>query len=68
MTLTERLTEAEAALHQLNIGRHVVEVQEQNGERIRYGAPDRARLQAYIADLKRQINGTCVGPLEFWGR
>lgn len=67
MTLRERLNEAEAALHDLNIGRNVVEVTDQNGERIRYGVPDRARLNSYIADLKNQIAGKSVGPMTVWG-
>lgn len=68
MTLVERLNEAETALHELNIGRNVVEVRDQNGETIRYGVPDRARLNSYIADLKNQIAGKSNAPMEFWGR
>jgi hypothetical protein len=68
MTPSERLQEAENALHDLNIGRQVVEVTDQNGERIRYAQATRSELRAYIADLKRQINGTSVGPMQFWGR
>lgn len=70
MTLAERLVEAEQALHDLIIGKAVAEVTDQNGERIRYGLPNKSNLQAYIADLKRQIAGTTaeVGPMSIWGR
>jgi hypothetical protein len=67
MSLTDRLAEAEQALHDLNTGRNVVEVQD-GAERVRYGVADRARLQSYIADLRRQIDKTSTAPMEFWGR
>ena len=68
MTLRDRLNEAEIALHELRIGRAVVEVTDQNGERIRYANANRSDLQSYIADLKRQIAGSSVGPMSIWGR
>lgn len=68
MTLTERLKEAEDAFHDLTIGRSVVEVVDQNGERIRYGQARKGDLLQYIADLKRQIEGRANAPMEFWGR
>lgn len=60
MTLSEKIVEAEAALHALVTGTSVVELVDQNGERIRYTAASRSALQAYIDDLKRQ-NGTGGG-------
>ena len=68
MTLQERLEDAKSAYHDLMTGKNVVEVVDQNGERVRYGVADRSRLAAYIADLERRIRGTSIGPLEFWGR
>ena len=63
-TLTERLTEAEAAYHDLLIGKAVVEVRDANGETIRYTLANRAALSAYIEDLKRQIGSVSVsGPM-----
>lgn len=62
-TLAERLTEAEAAYHDLAIGKAVVEVRDANGETVRYTAPNLGRLAAYIQDLKNQINSTASGPL-----
>lgn len=67
MTLTERLADAEQALHDLNTGKNVVEVQD-GAERVRYGVADRSRLQSYIAELRRQVDMSSVGPMEFWGR
>ena len=69
-TLTERLQEAENALHQLNIGKSVVEVVDQNGERVRFNAANAYRLSAYIQSLKREIAGTnrTLRPMQLWGR
>lgn len=69
MTLSERLAEAEDAYHALMAGRAVVEVVDQNGERVKYQAANAFRLMAYIADLKRQLGtATNTGPMRFWGR
>jgi len=62
-TLQERLTEAEAAYHDLLIGKAAVEVRDSNGETVRYTSANRAALASYIADLKRQINETSSGPI-----
>lgn len=62
-TLQERLTEAETAYHELVIGKGVAEVRDANGEVIRYTQTSISRLAAYIADLKRQIDGGGDGPM-----
>lgn len=62
-TLQDRLNEAEAAYHALVTGKAAVELRDSNGETVRYTAPNRAALAAYIADLKRQIDGTASGAL-----
>jgi hypothetical protein len=64
-TLQERLAEAEAAYHDLAIGKATVEFRDSNGETVRYTAANRAALSAYITDLKRQISGTATGPMWF---
>ena len=67
MTLQQQLDEATTALHNLMIGRNVVEVVDQNGERVRYTSANKSDLQSYINDLRRQIGNTSVGPMTFWG-
>lgn len=67
-TLAEKLVQAEAAYHDLMIGRSARVVVDQNGERVEFTAANASRLAAYIADLKAQIgaaSGTRVnrGPL-----
>jgi hypothetical protein len=62
-TLAERLAEAEAAYHDLVIGKAVVEVRDANGQTLRYTQANRAAMAAYIQDLKRQIDSTGHGPL-----
>lgn len=62
-TLQERLNEAEAAYHDLQIGKSVRVFVDQNGERVEYSAANAARLAAYIADLKRQISNVGHGPI-----
>lgn len=56
-TLQARLAEAEEALHQLSIGKKVVEVQTEGGERVRYQSYDAdvSRLRAYVVELKGLI-------------
>lgn len=61
LTLTERLSEAEAAYHKLQIGESVAEVRDSNGESVRYTQANQARLRAYIADLKAQITAEASG-------
>jgi hypothetical protein len=53
-TLQGWLTDAEAALHQLNIGAQVVEV-EHGDMKTMFTKADQASLRRYIDDLKAQI-------------
>lgn len=63
-TLAERLAEAEAAYHTLQVGGAIARVRDQNGEEIWYTAANAGRLLAYIADLKQQLGtGTFAGPM-----
>lgn len=68
LTIQMRLEEARDALHGLQIGRAVVEVVDQNGERVRYAQANRSALQAYIDSLESQLGiGRNNGPMRFWG-
>lgn len=62
MTPAERLVEAEAAYHTLQIGLGVAEITDQSGERIRYTTANASRLAAYIKELKAEIAGQS-GPI-----
>lgn len=53
-TLQAWLAEAEAALHQLEMGRAEVSVS-YNGKMVTYKGTERAALQAYIAKLKAEL-------------
>lgn len=53
-TTTERLAEAEAALHQLMIGERAVELWFGN-RKIVYTAADVGTLQRYVGELKDQV-------------
>lgn len=72
MTLAQRIAEAETALHDLMTGKAVVEVVDQNGERVRYSVANRQALVAYLqslkAELAAEVAGTSPvrGPLRFW--
>ena len=55
MTTQERLEEAEQALHELEIGRGVVSVTDQSGEKISYAFASRVALIKYIRTLKREL-------------
>ena len=63
VTLREKLADAEQAYHDLMLGRAVRVVVDQNGERVEYTAANAARLAAYIADLKRQLGQSSLGPM-----
>ncbi|MCF2870308.1 gpW family protein [Octadecabacter sp. G9-8] len=58
MTLAEKLSEAQAAYHRLQIGESASVVVDQNGERVEYRPASLAKLAAYIGDLQSQIAGT----------
>ena len=65
---TTRLTEAEAALHALNIGQQARVFVDQNGERVEFSATNRAFLRAYVMELKTILGQpiSVVGPLQSW--
>ena len=47
-----RLTEAEAAWHELQLGQTARVFVDQNGERVEYSAANSPRLRGYIYDLR----------------
>ncbi len=62
-TLAERLVEAEAAHHDLIMGRGVRAFTDQNGERVEYTQANPTKLLAYIGELRAQIAALSgVGP------
>jgi hypothetical protein len=60
---TQLLNEAEAAYHQIVLGKNVVMVKDQNGEEVTYAAGNRVALAQYIFRLKAELGLTCVGPI-----
>ena len=63
MTLSERLVDAEAKYHQLMTGTSVVEVTDQNGEKVVFSRASASNLARYIQQLKNQLNGESRGPM-----
>jgi hypothetical protein len=67
-TVQEQLLEARSAYHDLQIGKAVASVRDQNGEEIRYTQASRNDLLAYIGSLQNQVtpSTTCtLGPMRF---
>lgn len=64
--LEQRLAAAEAAYHDLMIGRQGRVFVDSNGERVETTPANAGRLMAYIQDLKRQLGLiplTTIGPM-----
>lgn len=61
-TVAEKLADAEAAYHELLLGRSARVFVDQNGERVEFTAANRPALAQYIADLKAQLNGVSRAP------
>lgn len=59
-TCEDKLAEAKAALHDLQIGKSTVEVWD-GDYRVRYTAATVSGLQAYIAQLEAQCGSTATG-------
>ena len=55
---TQRLAEARAALHDLLMGKAVVQLRYSDGETVEYAPQSIPALRAYIRDLE----GECGGP------
>lgn len=63
MTLSERLADAEAKYHQLMTGTAVVEVTDQNGEKVTFSRASSNNLAKYIQSLTNQLNNVSRGPM-----
>lgn len=50
--IQQRLREARAALHNVQIGQSAVEIRDSNGDAVRYTPANASRLKAYIAELE----------------
>lgn len=67
-SVQDRLDEANAAYHDLQIGKAPASVRDSNGEEIRYTQTNPTALVAYIALLESQLNPTVpavIGPMTF---
>jgi hypothetical protein len=62
MTLDEKISEAEDALHELSLGRRVVKVS-RNGKAMEYSAANRVDLELYIVRLKNEKNTSSRRPM-----
>jgi len=60
-TNEEKLADAEAALHELNLGRSARVFVDQNGEKLEFTAANRGALRTYIEELKATIASHTVG-------
>lgn len=68
LTDQQKYDDASAALHQLKLGRAVVSVTDQNGEKVTFQAADMASLQAYVDELGEGLGliaKTSFAPLRF---
>ena len=66
MTDAEKLIEAKDALHRLLVGERVVELVDQNGERVLYDRMSIPKLQAYIKMLERSTGQRSGAPLQVY--
>jgi hypothetical protein len=65
-SLQQRLTDAQIALHNLNIGKMAVEVEVAGGMRVTFTPAQIDKLEAYVKDLQAQIAGVrTVGAIGF---
>ena len=62
MTLQQRIAEAENALHELSLGRQVVEIN-RGGKSLKYTPADITVLRRYITEMKNQLGGSRRRPM-----
>ncbi len=65
-TVAERLAEAESSYHDLMTGKAVVEVTDQNGEKVVFNRASASKLAQYIHSLKLQLNAGNRGPMRVY--
>lgn len=65
LTAAQRLVEAEAAYHRIQIGGQPERIVDQSGESVSYSRANISRLRIYIAELKAEIAGVSpmTGPI-----
>lgn len=62
-TPADLLAAAQASLHRLMTGEAEAQVRTADGRQVTFHAPDVRRLEAYIADLQRQVDGRRYRPI-----
>jgi len=65
-TIADRLAEAESAYHDLMTGKAVVEVTDQNGEKVVFHRASASKLAQYIQSLKTQVGSGNRGPMRVY--
>ena len=64
-----QLDEARAAYHKLQLGQALVEIVDQNGEKVRFSPANQSKLYAYIQQMEMQLcprtKATSVRPMGF---
>lgn len=60
---TDMIAEAEKAYHALVLGTAVVEITDQNGEKVRFSAAKRSDLYQYIQQLKALLDAGSATPV-----
>lgn len=61
-TVAEQLAEAQAAYHELVMGKSARVVVDQNGERVEFVAANRQQLYLYIQSLQQQLAEVSLPP------
>ena len=66
--MTQRLQEAEAAMHDLSLGRQARVFVDQNGERVEFNLNSMATLRSYVLNLRIQLGlpTGIIGPAAPW--
>lgn len=68
LTTQQKYDEASSALHQLKLGRGVVSVTDQNGEKVSFQSANMAVLESYVDELAVELGLKSVrsfAPLKF---
>lgn len=55
ITTQQKYDEASAALHQLKLGRGVVSITDQNGEKLTFQSANLQNLEAYVDELALEL-------------
>lgn len=67
LTLTQRITEAQRAYHELMTGAAVVSITDKTGERVEYRVANASQLSRYIQELQNESGASNIpGPLNIY--